>query len=155
MHTIELEEFIAAPIERVFAMFADFEHAAERVSGIESIEMLTDGPLCVGTSFKETRVMMGRKATETMTVAELDPPTRYVIEAWSCGCQCRTEFRFTPVNGGTSVKMTFTNTPVRFSAKVLFVLMKPILGVMMNACRKAVLNDMRDLKSVLESTPSE
>lgn len=68
MTPIRMSTTIQAPPERAFAAFADFPHAARSVSGIERIEMLTDGPVGAGTRFRETRIMFGREATEEMKV---------------------------------------------------------------------------------------
>ena len=155
MKSIEIEETVAASIESVFAMFSDFRNAAPRISGIESIEMLTDGPTQVGTAFKETRIMMGRKATETMTVVKFEPPLLYVLDANSCGCHYSTEFLFTSVAGGTQIRMTFCSTAISLIAKIMLVVMKPFMGKLMNVCRTAIQKDIQDLKAVLESSPQE
>lgn len=61
-----------APRERVFDVCSSFEHAADRIAGIERVEMLTDGPMRVGTWFRETRIMtrvmspLGRLMAGTM-----------------------------------------------------------------------------------------
>ncbi len=67
------EQQVAAPPEKVFAMMSDFANAPQRISGISKVEMLTDGAVGVGTKFKETRVMLGKEATETMEVTTFDP----------------------------------------------------------------------------------
>ena len=49
-----------APVERVFELFTDIEHAAERVSGIKEIEVLSPGSFNLGYRWNETREVMGR-----------------------------------------------------------------------------------------------
>ena len=60
-----MSEHVTAPREVVFEVAADFHNAAElNIQGIDSLEVLTDGPIGVGTRFRETRVMMGKSSTE-------------------------------------------------------------------------------------------
>src|SRR5438093_1707467 len=58
--TVSVSSRIDAPTRRVFDMFTDVEHAAEHVSGISRIEMLTPGPFRLGTRWRESRQLLGR-----------------------------------------------------------------------------------------------
>jgi hypothetical protein len=73
MSTISVTERIEAPAARVFAIATDLRNATAVLSQVQSVETLEgpDAPLAVGTRFRETRVMFGREATETMTVTDL------------------------------------------------------------------------------------
>lgn len=151
MNRIEVSAVIAAPVERVFAVFSDLRTAAQRIKGIVNLEVLTVGPIGSGTKFRETRIMMGRKATETMTITEFKPPTGYTVEAHSCGCHYHTRFDFLPVAGGTQVNGVFSGKPETFLAKCMLFVMKPIMKKMENACRDALHGDLVDLKSAMEA----
>ena len=146
MLSLSVESQIDAPIERVFELASDFAGAPERISGIVRMEMLTDGPVGVGTRFRETRVMFKREATEEMEVLEFDAPRRYVLGAESCGCRYRSEFTFTPQDGGTKVTMTFEGTPLTRMAKIMGFLMRPMAKV----AAKEVCRDLADLKAAAE-----
>lgn len=148
MAGISVRRHIAAPPEIVFARAADFEHAAEHIGGIVKIEMLTDGPIGVGTRFKETRVMFGKEHAEEMELIDFDPPRRYALEAHGCGCRYHTEFRFTPKGGGTEIEFTFDAMPLTFFAKVMSFMMR----FMMKSCVKMVEQDLADLKSAIEGS---
>lgn len=138
---------VDAPIERVFELSSDFAHAHERVAGIKSMEMLTEGPPGVGTRFRETRVMFGKEATEEMEVTAFDPPRSYTLFCENHGCRYETEVRFREVAGKTEMEMTFEATPLTMAAKMMGVLMKPML----KACKSAVEKDMDDIKAAAES----
>ena len=143
---LTIRESIAAPVDEVFAIASDFPHAAEFVSGITKVEMLTDGPVGVGTRFRETRVMYGREATEEMEVTGFEPPNSVTLGCESHGCRYRSVFTFEPTKGGTDVRLEFEATPLTAFAKVMSFLMKPaIKGV-----AKAVEQDLRDIKSAAE-----
>lgn len=138
---------INAPIERVFDVFTDLPRAAERIRGIESVEVLTDGPFAVGTRWKETRKMMGKLATETMWVTAVEPSRSYTAEAASCGTHYTSTYTFEAFDGGTRVMMSFMSRPTTLLGK----LMSPLGVLMSGAIRKMLVKDMDDLAGVCES----
>lgn len=146
MTELEIRRHVAATPQRVFAQAANFAGAADTISAITKMEMLTDGPVGVGTRFRETRVMFGREATEEMTVAAFDSPRSYILHAQSHGSDYRSEMRFEPSGDGTDVVMTFQATPLTRVAKVMSVLVKP----MMKSMGKMILKDLDDLKIAVE-----
>jgi hypothetical protein len=147
VYQVTTREWIAAPPERVFAAASDFANSPRRIPAILDSEVLTPGPLAVGTRFRETRKMYGREASEEMTVAELEPPRRYVLVAESHGTRYRSELRFEPQGGGTEVVMTFRGEPLTAVAKLLSVLMKPMIKSIGKLCAR----DLADLKRSLEA----
>jgi len=147
MPSITVHQDIAAPVEDVFAHCIDLERLPDRVRGIDRIEVLTEGPVGDGTSFRETRTMFGREATEVMTFSEFDPPNGYVLLASSHGSEYRTTHRFEPIEGGTRVTMHFEARPVSLGAK----LMSPMFAMMKGKLEACLLDDLRDLKTNLET----
>jgi hypothetical protein len=105
MANFSLTKRVEAPPETVFDVATDLEHAAEHVRGIEKIELLTPGPVGVGTRWRETRKMMGHESTETLEVTEFDRPRSYTVGCNSCGCYFETQFSFVPRAGGTDVSL--------------------------------------------------
>lgn len=144
---LQVAETIARSPGEVFAAATDFAHAPERISGILRVEMLTDGPVGVGTRFKETRKLFGKEATEEMTVVEFEPGRRYVLSAMSCGCRYRTEIRVEPTAGGSRIAMDFAGEPLTLVAKVMSFLMRPLFKSAAKLCAK----DLADLKASLEA----
>jgi carbon monoxide dehydrogenase subunit G len=139
---------IEAPSGRVFDALSDFANAPKRISGIKRVEMITNGAVGVGTAFRETRVMFGREATETMEVTRFEPGRAYELTAKSCGCLYRSELRVNPIGASASeVTMTFNATPQTFIAKAMSFLMKG----MMKSCAKAILTDLTEVKTSIES----
>lgn len=144
---VEVTQQISAPIERVYAVFTDLPRAAERISGIESVHMLTDQLFDVGTRWKETRVMMGKSATETIWITAADEPNSYIAEAESCGTHYTSTFLFKPVDGGTQVSMAFEGRPVTFLSGLL----SPLGILMKGTIRKILAKDFADLAAACES----
>lgn len=67
-HSITLSRTVNASPEQVWCVFTYIPAAADTLSGVEGIEMLSEPPYGVGTRWRETRTMFGKKATEEMWV---------------------------------------------------------------------------------------
>src|SRR5688572_28224488 len=80
---------IGASRSDVWSAVTDFANAPNRISSIKRVELLTEGPAGKGTRFRETRIMFGKEATETMEVVDWNPPSHYTLECNSCGCLYR------------------------------------------------------------------
>ncbi len=74
---------VDAPLEKVFAAFLDFPNAADRVEGINHVEMLTQGAVAMGTRFRETWTMFGRGATEEAEVTRFESDELFTLSAVS------------------------------------------------------------------------
>ena len=148
---LTIDRTIAAPPEAVFEHATNVEQWPEIVPAIVKTELLTPGPVQVGTRFRETRVMFGKEASEEMEFLVLDPPKRYLLGAESHGSRYRTEFTLEPVDGGTKLTMTFRGEPLTFFAKVMTFMMKPFMGKMLDMCAK----DLDAIKAHLEGRQSD
>lgn len=98
---------IAAAPERVWEVLTDIHGSPNVLSGVQRVDVLTDGPYAVGTRWRETRKIMGMSGTEEMHVVDNEPLRRTVIEARSRGTVYRTEFALEETEAGTSLSMTF------------------------------------------------
>ncbi len=150
MGKIEVAVDIEAPVEKVFALFTDFAKVDQRIDGIKKLELLTSGPIGKGTQFRETRVMMGKEATEEMEITDFQPNESYRVEADSCGAHYTTDYKFDSNGNSTNVTMSFEGTPVTFAAKLL----SPAMLLMAKTLRKCLEDDLACLKRVAESEDS-
>ena len=149
---VEMEELVDAPPERTFAVFSDFANAAGHISGIIKADVLTDGPIGVGSRFRETRKIFGRESSEEMEVTSFDPPSGYSLRAFSHGTEYRTRFSFTADGDGTRVQMSFEGRPQSLMARIMAV----VFGGM---AKKTVINmirqDLQDGKAAAEAGGSD
>jgi hypothetical protein len=143
-----LTKQVAAPPAAVFAVFADLEHAVGRVQAISKLEVVTPGPVGVGTRFRETRKMFGKDCTEEMQITAFEPGRGYEVTMQSCGAEFRTVFRFVPEGSGTRVEVDFKPRALSLFAK----LMVPMSWLMMGSMKKCFDQDLEDLKKATEST---
>ena len=147
MPSVEVHRTIAAPAGRVFRIATDLGRMPETMSGIDAIEVLSDGPFGEGTRWRETRTLYGKQATEEMWVTGCDPPRSYVVEAESHGAHYRTGITFVPEGDGTRVTFTFEVRPLSFVARLFSVLR----GLMLKSVKKALEQDLEDLKRAAEA----
>jgi len=153
MARIRLSKSLHAPVARVFEAFTDFEHAADRIDAIQSLEVLTPGPVGVGTRFRETRAVFKREATEEMLITGFDAPHGYTVGCESCGAVFQTQYRFLPDGAGgerTRVELDFEAKPVSFFAR----LMSPLTALLIKSCARAMEQDIEDLRRVIEEPPA-
>lgn len=147
MALMEITKRIEAPVEDVFEAFTDFAGAAEHVQGIKRVEMLTDGPPRVGTRWRETRIMYGREATETLEITAFEPNRRYTAGCNACGCRLESTFLFQPEGDATRVRVTMDGQPLTTFAKLMAPLTRWMMGPSMKKCMD---KDIEDLKKVVE-----
>ncbi|MEL7058978.1 MAG: SRPBCC family protein [Acidobacteriota bacterium] len=144
---LEIERRIEAPPSLVFDVASDFRRATENLSAVESLELLTEGPIGVGTRFRETRIMFGKEATEEMEITAFDPPRSYTVECRSHGTHYVSQFRVEPDGTGTRYRLIFDARPQSLVAK----LMTPLAVLMRGTLEKALRVDFEDVARVSEA----
>ncbi|QEG35548.1 SRPBCC family protein [Bythopirellula goksoeyrii] len=147
MSKFSLSTHIAAPPEIVFPLLSDLEHAADNISGIDQIEVLTDGPMGAGTRFRETRTTFGKQTTEEMVVTAFDEPHGYTVECDSSGAHYVATYVLIPDIWGTTVKVDFDCQATTLLAKA----MAPLTLLMMGPMKKCVEGDLEDVKQLAET----
>ncbi len=143
---VRTQTLINAPPETVFRLATDITHWQDRIPGILRIEVLTPGPVRIGTVFRETRIMFGREATEEMTVAELEPPRRFALTATNHGASYFTLHEFEHDGAGTRVVVTFEGRPLSLYAW----LFQPLGWLMKGMLRRMLAADLASLKAACE-----
>ena len=151
MPVLKLARHINAPREVVFAIAVDASRWAERIDGIERIEMLTDGPLAVGSRFRETRKMFGHEAVEELEVTAFDAPNRFTLKANSCSALFISEHEFVPDISGTLVELTIRTKATRLAVRLL----APLAWLMMRPMKKCLRADLDALKRIAETQAAD
>lgn len=150
MDQIVVSKVIGAPPCRVWEVLTDVRRAAETLSGVTSVQVLTDGPYAEGTRWRETRTMFGRSSTEEMWVTLADPLRETEVRASSGGADYVTTFVLTPVSDeATELSVTFSadlSTP----SAVQKLGMKVFGGMATKATRKALEQDLADIATAAE-----
>ena len=150
-HTIVLEQTSTATVDRVWSVLTDLAGAAEVLSGVQRIEVLSPGPYAVGTTWRETRSMMGKSETQEMTVAVVQPPNRTVVTAEAAGVHYTTEFTLRSIGNGSLIRMEFSGEQPEASlaSKITWAVFGR-LGAMIT--KRVMAADLRDIAAAAEST---
>ena len=140
---------IRRPVEEVFAFATDPNNAPLWQSTSLETQQTSEGPVDVGTTFRDTTKFLGRRIESTYELTENDPPHKQCMRITSgpipgSGC-----YLFEPADGGGSTRFTQT-----FEAEVggFFKLAEPLVG---RALRRQTEADMATLKDILENEASE
>ena len=136
-----VESVTSAPPDVAHATNIDISRWPEFIRGITRVEILTDGPIGVGTRFRETRTMFGREAIEEMTVAALESPHRQVFTAENHGARYVATTDIIPEGSGSRLRLTFEGIPVTLAARLLSF----VSVLMMGQVRKQLQNDLDDV----------
>jgi uncharacterized protein YndB with AHSA1/START domain len=139
-HTVVIDR----PIEEVFAFATDPDNVSLWQSTSLETEQTSEGPVGVGTTFRDTSKFLGRRIESTYEVTENDPPHKQCMRITSgpipgSGC-----YALEPTDGGST---RFTQN---FEADVggFFRLAEPLVG---RAIRRQMEADMATLKDLLEA----
>ncbi|MFE6223286.1 MULTISPECIES: SRPBCC family protein [unclassified Streptomyces] len=163
--TVVVERRVAASPGRVWEAVTDLPDLPRVLSGVQRVEVLTEGGFGVGTRWRETRRMLGREATEEMTVTACEPPDRYVTIADSHGMHYVSELTLRPENphrsGGTGgagatggpgacvLRMSFSARPAHGRAPGPVGRLLARFGA--KAVAKALAKDLDDIARAVES----
>ena len=149
-HKITLTQHVNAPADKVWAVISDIPGSAATLSGIDSIQMLSDGPYGEGTRWKETRTMMGRSETVEMWVAQADPPRSTTVKALQGGADYTSRFSLAERDGGTDLTLTFRADVIKPTA--LSKITMALFGkIGMSMTRKALAKDLAEIAAKAES----
>jgi carbon monoxide dehydrogenase subunit G len=144
MKSTTIRHPIDAPPGRLWEALIDLEHAAEHISCITRIEMLTPDPIGVGTRWRESRLVMKKEQAAEFEIVEFSPPESYTARSESCGIEMlfKISVHAAEDQRGSLAEMTFSTRPLTTGAKI----MQALTGWMMaGMCRKAFVKDMEDL----------
>jgi len=131
----------------IWAAINDIENAAKIISGIISVEIVNkpaDG--LVGLKWRETRMMFGQPATVEKWIIESVEHEFYKTRAESDGYIFLTTNRISDTAGGVILTSAHESLPQSMKAKLSMPMMLLFRGVI----KKAILQDLSDIKSAVE-----
>lgn len=151
MANVKVSTEVNAPVERVFELFTDIEHAAERVSAIKKIEVMSTGPFGLGYRWTETREVMGRLDDAMMEISSFERNRTYTVThhkggVFGSGLRIDAVFTFEPVPAGTKVSIEFDLHSEGLPPAMLL----PLEWAIGGKVRHALSDDLDDLKASVE-----
>lgn len=138
---------VRLPPEPIFVFVADdFLRNYPRWSPeVRRLELLTPGPLRVGSRARQVRVDQGRRSESTFRVVALDPPSRVGFAEVSG--QFGIEYRIDPVGDPAAgrTRLTFA-----FELRRLELYMRPFEKLIRSAVQDGAERVVRNIKGLLE-----
>ncbi|MBO6585624.1 MAG: SRPBCC family protein [Gracilimonas sp.] len=144
MSTITVTKRIHAPKELVFKTVSDIKNFSKAVPDITNVEFLTEQDYGVGTKFRETRDMNGRKASTELEVTELVENAHIRIVSDTMGTIWDSLFTVEKKEDGTELTLIMDTKAYKLMSKIINPFMK---GMM----KKALEKDMDAVKNYCES----
>lgn len=148
---MELSVFveIEKPLEVVWNAIIDFKNSSNFIKSIVNLEIINQPKdTLIGFKWKETRVMFGKEATETMWITDYSENEYYQTRAESHGSIYISRLSLERIGVKTKLTMTFSAEAQTTFAKIFSFCM----GFMIKgSMKKALYNDLNDIKTHLES----
>jgi hypothetical protein len=149
---IELAKTVAAQPAAAFATVANVTDWPQIIDSIKRIELLTPGPIRVGTRLREDRIMFGRDITQDMQVATLERPHRLRLFAEHPDLHYEVDYLIDAVYGGGSrIMLVFRSRPETPAGRALHPFMTPLMGITL---RDELERDLSDLASAVTAKTS-
>jgi hypothetical protein len=148
---VETQVSINGSREAIWAAITDIEHAADIISGIESIEIL-EKPASglAGLKWRETRLLFGKPASADKWITGAAENEFYKTRAESDGFVFLSTMRISDSGGGITLTSSHESRPQSIVARFLS---HPMVFLFRGVAKKALLQDLHDIKSAVENSP--
>lgn len=148
---MELSVFveIKKPLKDVWMAIIDFDNCSNYIESIVNLEIINQPKdTLVGFKWKETRVMFGKEATETMWITDYAVNDYYQTRTESHGSIYISRLSIEKAGENTKLTMSFSAEAQTFFVKII----SKCMGFMMiGSMKKALIKDLQDIKTHLES----
>lgn len=144
---VEAQVTINGSRAAIWAAITNIENASEIISGIENIEVL-EKPAngLVGLKWRETRTLFGKPATVEKWITDAAENEFYKTRAEDGGFIFLTTKSLSESSGGITLAESHESKPQSMVAKLSI----PMLFLFKGVVKKALLQDLNDIKSAVE-----
>lgn len=147
---VEAHITIKARKAEVWAAITDITHFAQRLRGVDKIEIVEPPVIgLLGLKWKETRMLFGKEATVEKWITEAKENTYYMTRAEQDGFVFITTNRISGSEGSVTLTGIHETQPQGFAARLKSLPMVFFKGMI----RKAILQDLHDFKVAAEPSP--
>ena len=142
MTGFNMSEWVARPPKEVFDFITASENAPKIVQSVKSMVKLTDGPVRVGTRYRETRLMNGKEQQAELEIVEFEPTQKYAMQNVTSGIETVYRYNFQPERDGTRIDLV-----CEVKAKGIKKLMLPLVAAIL---KKEDGDHLQRVKKILE-----
>jgi uncharacterized protein YndB with AHSA1/START domain len=148
MH-IEVVREVAAPPATVWAVIADVPGSEQVIRSIEHVELVAGSPeVQVGTTWRETRTMLGRHSTMELTVTAVDEGRSYTVTTHEGGADLESTIRVGPGPDGSTLAISVTS---RATSRLGGLVAATVGRAFEGAARSALAQDLTDIAMAAEA----
>ena len=98
-------EWISRPPQLVFDFITTPDNAPKVVQSVKSMVKLTEGPVRVGTRYRETRLIRGKEEHAELEVVAYEPNQNYAVKNLTEGIETVYQYSFQTEANGTRVDL--------------------------------------------------
>ena len=142
MINLDFGTLIDRPVKDVFAFVANPTNMSKWNSVVLSLEQVTPGEVGVGTKFKSTGELMGRRIEGEMQIIAYEPDTKCGFQVNAGPMQVNMTLTFKTVGTGTKISLNAQGNPAGF--------FKIAEGMLAGRVKSMMEENLARLKSVLE-----
>lgn len=146
MKKVEVRVWIARPVEDVYAYVADLDRWPEWRSDVVGGELLTEGPMRVGSQARGFAKVLGRRVSVDVEVTALEPGTALGYRPIKGPLRTNNLYTFESRAGGTLVVLTDD-----IGLNGIFRVLLPVMPAFV---RSVYRKNLAGLKATLEAHPS-
>ena len=143
MAGFEMSEWISRSPREVFDFITSSDNAPKVVPSVKSMVKLTEGPVRLGTRYRETRLMNGKEQHAELEVVAYEPDQKYAMKNVTEGIETVYRYTFLPEADGTRVDLV---CEVKASG-----LKKLVLPMVASILKKEDGDHLQKVKEVLEA----
>ena len=145
---VEVQVTIKGSRAAVWAAITDIEHAADAISGIETIEVV-EKPAngLVGLKWRETRMLFGKPATAEKWITDAVDNEFYKTRAESDGFVFLSVTSISESSEGITLTSVHDSQPQTIGTRLMSI---PMGLLFKGVAKKALLQDLNDIKSAIE-----
>ena len=144
MINIDLGTLVDKPIKDVFAFIGNPNNMPKWNTTVMDVEQITPGDVGVGTKFKSTGEMMGRRIEGEMQVTAYEPDTKFGVQMNAGPMLVNMMVSFKTVGTGTKISLNAQGNPAGF-----FKLAEP---VMQGRVKSIMEENLANIKMQLEKS---
>jgi hypothetical protein len=144
---IELAKTVASQPSAAFAIVANVTDWPRIITSIRRVELLTPGPIRLGTRLREHRIMFGRESVQVMEVATIERPHRLRLLIEHPDLHYEIDHLIDAVHGGgCRMMLIFRSRPGNPVGRALHSFMTPFMEITL---RDELERDLSDLASAV------
>jgi hypothetical protein len=149
---ISVTRNVAVRPPAVFSTVCNIAEWPTVIRSILSIELLTPGPLRVGTRASAQRVMFGRVTAEKLEVVEIERPRRLRLAATSRDLEYERDHIIDAIENGSRLTLIFRPKPSTEVGRAALPFITPFMEINL---RDELEQDLADLVAAISAVPAK